>query len=170
MKGTPFGNSSRSVLFIVLVLAILGLMRCAESHADTPPTTVVEIGPSVLSADFTGGTVALLSERFGGKWDVGIALVGQQDCRCSEGRIDIPTNAAIRAMRVLRWKRVEGGLGVAFWSNTNRALGQRQTFELMLGVYLTERLALKIHHFSNAGQVSPNMGQDMLTLAWRFER
>ena len=171
MKGTPFGNSARSVLFIVLVLAILGLMRCQEAKADTPPpTTVVEFGPSVLSADFTGGTVGLVSERFGGKWDIGLVLVGAQDCRCSEGRTAIPTNAAVRAMRVVRWKRLEGGLGVAYWSNTNRALGQRQTFNLMLGVYLTERLAIKLHHFSNAGQVSPNMGQDMITLAWKFER
>jgi len=60
------------------------------------------------------------------------------------------------------------GFGIVANSDTNPYVSSALTFSLSAGLCLGERWALEWRHFSNAGLVQPNLGQDMLLLRGRF--
>lgn len=79
-------------------------------------------------------------------------------------------NFAWRAAVVDGFGPVEVGLGVAYLQNVDAFNGSHTNFNLILGYrFRAIPLTLRLHHFSNGGTVSPNLGRDMLLVFWRFE-
>ncbi|MCC7259062.1 MAG: acyloxyacyl hydrolase [Gammaproteobacteria bacterium] len=66
------------------------------------------------------------------------------------------------------WLRPQLGLGLVAQSDTNEYVSSAVNFSLSAGVALGERVALEWRHFSNAGTVGPNLGQDAVLLRWQF--
>ena len=144
----------------VALFAVLALQLPNEATAET----VVEVGPAFMLRRPGMGVAALWSERRAG-WDVGLMVVTQQHLH----GVELSTNAGLRITRVVRSGRVELGLGLGYWAHKSAAFSHKQVFELMGGVHLTERVALRFRHYSNAGQSMPNVGQNMVTASWSFQ-
>jgi len=135
----------------------------------------IELGPTNISGDWVGGAL-VLSERFG-KYDFGIGYVSEQDINVTCGppllksdkcNFDIRENIFVHAQRIFRFKWCEFGIGPSYWQNTSRILGKNFNFSLMLGCAISEKSFIRIRHVSNAGSGTPNLGQDLLTVGWRF--
>jgi hypothetical protein len=60
------------------------------------------------------------------------------------------------------------GIGAVANSDTNPYVSSTLTFSLSAGLKLNKRWSLEWRHFSNAGLVQPNLGQDMLLLRGGF--
>jgi len=142
-----------------------------------------EIGPTNLSGDWAGGGL-VLSERLG-KYDFGIGYISEQtvslrtfslsDPSCTKitdgfNRCDfvIRESIFIHAQRIVKYKKCEMGIGPAWFQNTSRVFGKQFNFGLMIGCDLSDKAFIRIRHWSNAGSGTPNLGQDMLTIGWRF--
>lgn len=151
--------------WIVLVfLLILGFFFYSEANA-----AEFEIGPAVLSGEYSDGGALIFSERIG-KFAIGGGYVSEQfvnTCGRPDCAFDIRENILFQVQRIVKWKNAEIGIGPAYFQNTNRALGKNLTWSLSLG-YVGEHWAVRIRHYSNAGSGAPNMGQDMVTLGYSF--
>jgi len=175
----PLGNPRNVVILITLFLTGFFFARACEAHDDPPNVTIVEFGPVFLSADFADTFALGVMERFKGKWELGVILVGEANCDCNEGKIRVSNNAALRASRIITIKdKWEIGLGYTYWSNESAILGQRQTFELSFGRKFgfgdrddgttCKNQAMKYHHWSQASQSSPNRSYDVPMWSWRL--
>jgi len=165
----PFSIKKSAAITVIGFLLILILMiSCEDAEAET----IIEAGTTYLSGHHSEGRVIMFNERFAGKYDIGVGIIGDQTCyNCGPVQVpDLPvsTNMVLQAQRIASWKPLEAGFGVAFWQNTNRALGSRFTFGLMLKVRAWRKLYVGGRHYSNGGSSSPNMGQDLVTLSWKF--
>lgn len=155
---------------VVLIAALLGLLTfgfCQETKADVR----AEIGPAIASGEYTNGGVLRLSQDFG-KFNIGLGYISEQDIEDRSGRV-FPTkpNLYLDVVRTVDiYKKWRGGVGVAFFNNTNRALGCRTTATLAIGYEFSDRVGMYLRHYSNAGSCTPNMGQDLLTIQYRFGR
>ena len=169
----------KPVYLVLLFLFILFYLFARESKAEVQ----LELGPTNLSGNWAGGAL-LLSERFG-KYDFGIGYISEQtvslrafdlkspDCkRITDGfnrcDFEIRENIFIQAQRIVKYKRCEMGIGPAWFQNTSRVSGKQLNFSLMIGCNLSEKSFIRIRHWSNAGSATPNLGQDLLTIGWRF--
>ena len=154
-----------------IYLIVLFLLFASESKAGIQ----IELGPTNISGDWVGGAI-VLSERFG-KYDVGIGYVSEQDINVTCGppllksdKCDfyVKENIFVQAQRIFEFKRCEFGIGPSYWQNTSRIFGKNFNFSLMLGCAITKRSFIRARHNSNAGSGAPNLGQDLLTVGWRF--
>jgi len=154
--------------------------------------TRVGVGAGLLSDQFSGGFTLTITERINKKWEVGLFYVDEQDvCPAFEVKrgkpcpVFVDRNWAFFGKRIWTFRgdvnpdypngafRMHFGLGVAKWAETNRALGSEWTIPVSIGIDLPpfwgqENVSLYIHHFSNAGSHTPNMGQDAIELTWTF--
>ena len=163
-KFNPFNNNKTAVIAIaIFVVSFLWIRSCEAAE------TIVEVGPTILSADYSDGVAIMLSERLQNKYMLGFGLVGDQTCKCSEGDVELGNNIMLQAQRLVTYKRITLGLGVAYWQNLNRAIGEHLTFALSIEIDLPSKWDLRIRHYSNAGSGTPNLGQDLITLGWRFD-
>lgn len=151
------------------IAKLLTLLLTLPAAAETR----LEAGPTYLSDESSGGYSVMVSERFG-VWDLGIGYVSEQDVwptweqENGYGEVHIGRNAFVYGQRVWQRGRFEFALGVAHFSNNNRALGQRTTYPVAIGWNFNERYSIRLRHFSNAGAAAPNMGQDAVTLGVTF--
>ncbi len=171
MVKLPFTLPKAAAIAVIVFLGLFFLaISCEEAEADT----ILEVGAGVLSGEFSGTPILIVAERFQGKYDIGVGLVGEQTCECGDFKLDleketpVPTLAMIFVQRVVTWKRVELGLGFGFWNKTSRVSGSVLMLPLSLKLKLTDRLSLGVRHFSTGGSGRPNLGQDMVSLSWRF--
>ncbi len=162
----------KPIYLILLFLFALFYLFAREAKAQVH----VEIGATNISGDWVGGAI-VLSERFG-KYDVGIGYVSEQDIHVTCGPhlpatskcdFDIRANIFVHAQRIVKYKRCEMGIGPAYFQNTSRVFGKGFNFGLMLGCSVTDKLSIRIRHWSNSGSASPNLGQDLLSVAWTFQ-
>jgi hypothetical protein len=115
----------------------------------------------------------VLNERWD-KWIVGIGWVDQQwvtprfEREWGGGPVFIDYNLFVHGQRLLKWKKLEIGIGAAYFQNTNRVSGTHFTVSSSIGYHFNKHLTLNIRHFSNAGSGSPNLGQDALLIGWTF--
>lgn len=148
--------------FIILLI----WMFTQEAKADTS----MEVAPesTFISGEAHSGTALFVTERFQGKYDVGIALSTQLQCRPKNcNRLDSPTNQGVYFQRVVSYGKFEMGLGVSYWHNTTAAWSSHTPFALHMG-YNFNRTTLRWRHFSTGGSSDRNAGWDLLTLAWNF--
>lgn len=162
-KCLPFNNEA-----VAIVAAVILLFPAARSCDATE--TIFELGAAFLSGEYSQGQTIVLAKRFDqSKYAAGLGVVGDQLCQCIEGEVILDTNAFFFASRQVHWKRLEVGIGAAYWANTNRVLGRHLTFQLVFAVNLWKELDVRLRHFSNAGSGGQNLGQDMIGLSWRFQ-
>ena len=153
------------VVLAFIVLLILFALNEAEALE-------LEAGPTILSGEYAEGGSMLVTERFGegnvyGRWAVGFGYVSKQYCHCN-WPADLEENNLFQLQRVIDYERAELGIGMAYFTNTNRALGKNMTWSLSLGWRFNDHWTMRVRHYSNAGSGSPNLGQDMLTLGYKF--
>jgi hypothetical protein len=159
----PFNNEAVAIVVAVILLFPGG--RSCEARE-----TILELGAGFLSGEYSQGQAIILAQRFDkSKYAVGLGVVGDQVCQCVEGEVILDTNAFFFASRQVHWKRLEVGIGAAYWQNTNRVLGRHLTYQLVFAVNLWKELDLRLRHYSNAGSGGQNLGQDMIGLSWRFQ-
>jgi hypothetical protein len=161
-----FNNPKSAVVIIVLVILLFAAYKQASA-------TEMELGATYASG-FNNGAGLVLSERLAqGKMEVGIALIGEQDYDKENIRLANNGNvfASFVAPKPDTWWRIlpsEVHIGAAGWIKTNRFIGAHLGYQLALKWRLTENVSINIRHWSNAGTVKPNRGQDLLTIGWRF--
>jgi len=156
-KKTVWAVAAFVVLFVVLL--------ANEARSDT----LVELVPGVSwvgSERYTGTGLAMV-ERFQGKYDVGLILMSSQETSGSR-RPDYGGNMGVHAQRIVRWKDLELGLGVAYWANQTPAWSSNTTFSLSVG-YRFGPMEVRGRHFSTGGSSARNSGLDIVTIGWRFK-
>lgn len=130
---------------------------------------IIEAGPTMLSKEYAKGGSVVLTERFYGTFDLSIGFITEQEVTTNRGNFyALNQNIFVAGYKVFHTNRFEYAVGVAIFQNTNRALGCELTLPVYIGYKLTHRTVFKYRHFSNAGSCTPNMGQDMFTLSYRF--
>jgi len=164
-KFLPFNNPPVAVALIVgLILGFVSMRACEGAE------TMLEGGAAVLSGEYSEAQYLVLEERFvEGRYGIGLIIIGDQICKCREGDVFVETNMGAYVTRNVFWKRLEIGIGLMKWQNTNRALSKDFTFHLTVAINLWRELDLRFGHDSNAGTGSPNVGQDTIGLSWRFQ-
>ena len=129
----------------------------------------IEIGPTNLSGDWAKGGVLLLTERQG-KWAFGGGYVSEQfvsTCERPDCDNDIEPNIFFQVHRIVDYKDLELGIGPTYFQNTNRALGTKLNWGLSIG-YKWDKVSIRFRHWSNAGSGAWNLGQDVVTIGYRF--
>jgi len=169
----------RPLYLIVIFLLFMFYLFAREAKAEVQ----LEIGATNLSGDWAGSGL-LLSERFG-RYDFGIGYISEQtvslrtfsfnDPSCTKitdgfNRCDfvIRETIFISAQRIVKYKKCEMGIGPSWWQNTSRVHGAKFNFGLMIGCNLSKKVFLRVRHWSNGGSATPNLGQDLLTIGYRF--
>lgn len=161
-----FNNPKSAVVIIVLVILLFAAYKQASA-------TEMELGATYASG-FNNGAGLVLSERVAsGKVELGLALIGEQDYDKENIRLANNGNAfaSFVAERPATWWPIlpsEVHIGAAYWIKTNRFIGDELGYQLALKWRVTESISINIRHWSNAGTVKPNRGQDLLTVGWRF--
>lgn len=153
-----------------ILVFLFGFYR--EAHAETQ----VEVGAGLLSGQYSKGPTILATERWGGplgsRYAVGMGYIYKQEVTDRRGYFyKLSENLFVFVQRRVCF--VDGdhlclGMGPAYFNATNRALGSNFTIALSLEYRHKDHLSVNFRHFSNGGSAVPNMGQDMLTLGWRF--
>ena len=170
----PSNNKAPAIYFVGLfVVALLFFFSC-ESKAETR----FDWGATFAGGKYTNGSAVFLSEVWQDKYLIGLGLVGDQHRifntwgiepgKAVPVKITVKSNMMVQAQRLVTYKRVTLGVGVAHWQHTSRILGDEFTFALSLSYRLGDSWDLRYRHFSNAGTASPNAGQDLLLIGYRF--
>jgi len=158
-----FDNPKGAVIAILIVLLLF--------FAYKAKATEVEIGPTFASG-FNGGVGLVLTERvYQEKFDLGIALISEQDY--NDLKLDNNGNVfvAFVAQKPETWWKAlptEVHIGAAYWIHTSRFIGDELGYTLVLKWRITDHQSIGIRHWSNAGTTKPNRGQDLITWGWRF--
>ena len=163
-------------MIVALFLVILMLGFCHEAKAEV----TVEAGAGLLSGQFSGGEVAVITERWGGpygsRYAVGMGWINEQHVvDRARDRYEVPANLFVMAQRRVSFDLkgcehdcISLGLGVAYFNNTSRWNGTKFNAALSVEFRPTDRWSLNLRHFSNGGSGMPNMGQDMITIGYTF--
>jgi hypothetical protein len=147
--------------FISVVILTLVLIPVRFCHGSD---TKIEAGPGVLSRDFSHGYGVILTEIWEGKYAVSLGVFSDQEFN----HVHVDENMFVMAHRLFTYKRLQLGFGVTLWENTNRALGQRFTFQEQIGVSFYKNWDINYRHWSNGGTAKPNAGQNILSIGYTF--
>lgn len=151
-----FDNPKKAVYVILAFLVLYFVFRAGEARADG----FVGLGPSEIN-----GYGLVYTERLGGKWDLGLQLVSDQEW---EGDKSVGNNGGVTVSRVVTKNNWDLMLGASAWVSTSRVIGCHLGFHLGAGYNLTDRVAVRLSHWSNAGTCERNRGQNLLLIGWRF--
>lgn len=148
-------------LFLLLLLFAFWKEGRAEVSA--------EIGPTFASGEFSDGGALILSERFG-DYEIGIGYLSEQRVvPRDEVETEVMENIVFQASRMVGLtESIELGIGVSMFNAESRTLGSKFNFSLTLRWVITDRWYANVRHWSNAGSVRPNMGQDAIMIGYRF--
>lgn len=150
-------------------LCLIAVLLSPVSWSDD---VTVEIGGANASSQWTDAHYARLSARFGEKWGLGMAHVGEQEFNtCKPWKCPVKTyrQLFVDVTRYFRWGWFEFGIGPSLAQHQTRVTPAHLNFHLQLSAYY-KNFSLSIHHYSNAG-TSPtgfNMGQDALAIGYTF--
>jgi len=168
----PFNNKPDAVKVIVVVVAIFVAYIFWPSAAKAEET-YLEVSPTILSGEYSDGMAFMLSEVWKDKYLLGFGVIGNQTCKCNEGKVAVGNNIMIQAQRLVRGpdvfllRHTQMGMGLAYFYKQNRALGSNLTFGVMIAVHRPDRWwkylpnDFVVRHYSNAGTATPNTGQDL---------
>lgn len=153
----------------MIVLGFVVLMMvgfCHEAKAEVK----AEIGVGLLSGEYSKGQAGVLSERFGGgKYAVGMGVISRQEVTDRGGNFHkTKPNLFVFVQRRVMLGDWAFGLGPAYLNSTNRAIGSNFAAALSIEWAVSDHWSINVRHFSNAGSVSPNMGQDLLMIGYTF--
>lgn len=156
--------------FIVLLL----WAACHETAEGAE--TFVRVAPEsmfVAGHKYNGSAISIV-ERFKGKYDIGLGLYTELQCRdqddCPRGNGS--TNIGIHAKRVFQVNWFEIGFGAAYWKNQGPAWDSNLTFALHIGFHFPDRWwkfmpdQILWEHASTGGSSDKNGGLDYPSLGW----
>lgn len=154
----------KKILLITLLMLLADL-----TYGDT----ILEAGATFLNWKSSDSAALIITERFNGKYDLGVGLIGSQDCKCYDFvsqhfRTSIDPLSFVFLQRVFMPGRFEFGVGFGLFNRASRVSGTILVFPLSIKYRITDRFSIGARHFSNGGSGWPNLGQDMATLSWRF--
>ena len=152
------------VLFILVLL--FGLYK--ESKAES--VVSVELGPTLLSGEFSEGAALIVNQTWDEKWRLGMGYVSEQKVTPRhEPETDVRANLFVHGQRIVGiTDKLDLGLGVAYFNAKTRWNGSNFVASMSIEYSLSDRLGINFRHWSNAGSASPNMGQDLFTIGYRF--
>jgi len=158
-------NNPKPVVFAIIAILLLFFAYKAKA-------TEVEVGPT-FTGQFNGGVGITLMERMlDNNIDVGVALIGDQEWNGRTTANNGNVFAAFVASKPETWHwafPTEVTIGAAYWIKTDdRLIGSELGYQLGLKWRFNEHASIGIRHWSNAGTVKPNRGQDLLTFGWSF--
>jgi len=161
----PF-NNRKGVIVAILCLILLFISYGVFA-------TEVEVGPT-FAGEFNDGMGLVLTERVAdGKIDLGMAIIGEQNY--AKENLILENNGNFFAVfcqtKPKSWFVLfpaDVCIGGAYWIHTSRFIGDELGFHLALKWRIGEHASINLRHWSNAGTVKPNRGQDLLTFGWRF--
>lgn len=146
--------------FVLAFIALLAYEAKASTAVEFVP------GFTFVGSERYNGYGAAMTERFSGKYDVGLMLMLSQDCVGCR-RADYGGNMGVQAQRIVHWRDLELGLGVAYWANQTPAWDSNITFSLSAG-YSFGPVEVRWRHYSTGGSSERNSGLDLMTIGWRF--
>lgn len=167
-------SNGKLIVILFLILCFIGF--CSEGKAEV----TAEVGAGLLSAQFSGGGVALVTERWGGpygsRYAVGMGFIEKQHVvDRARDYYDVNENLFVFAQRRISFDLkgcehdcISLGLGVSYFNTLTRWNGSKFNAALSVEFRPTKRWSLNLRHFSNAGSAAPNMGQDMITVGYTF--
>lgn len=169
----PFNNPKPAIYFIAGFIVLSALFLSCEAKAETR----MDWGATFAGGKYTHGSALFFSEVWQDKYLVGFGLVGDQHRNFHvwhgnevfREKITVTSNMLVQAQRLVTYKKVTLGLGVAHWQHTSRILGDEFTFALSLSYNINRNWDIRYRHFSNGGTASPNAGQDILLIGYRFK-
>ncbi len=178
-------------VWVGLFLALFILVLCSESQAET----TIEIGPSNVGYRWTDSATIMIQEVWQDKYALGLGYISPQNlntCGRPDCKWEIQEQIMVGAERIVRYKRLSLSIGPYWFQNPSRISSSNFNVRLTLGVDITDRLYVKLSHFSNAGSGRKrcflnnfwkndrdgvdkewlcgnyNMGQDAILVGWRF--
>jgi len=170
----PFNNPKPAIYFILGFILLVAFFLAKESRAETD----IEWGATFAGGKYTHGSALFFSETWDDKYLIGFGLVGDQHRifntwgivpgRAVPTKITVKSNMMVQAQRLVTYKKVTLGIGVAKWQHTSRIFGDTFTFALSLSYEINNSWDFRYRHFSNGGTASPNSGQDILLIGYRF--
>ena len=155
----PFNNDKPAVYIIWAFIALVVLFLAVAARAETE----FELGATFMYSNYSDGSALMISETWDGKYLIGFGIVGDQK---SEGDV-VKSNMLVQAQRLVSYKDITLGLGVAGWQHESRLIGAKLGFSLSLG-YALGNWNVRYRHYSNGGTAYPNSGQDILLVGYRF--
>lgn len=156
----------RIVIYILLAVMLLWLWWPEKAKAET----LFGVGAPFISGRYSDGVAITLAERFGGRWELNLTLVGEQTDKFDRfvgnnfafgGRLIVPSPS----------KRFELAFGGAVWAKQSAIVSCESRFTLTLGIAWNIRQGpwgLAIDHASTAGVCKPNPGQNILSVRRKF--
>ena len=151
------------VLAFIIIL-LFGFWK--ESKAEVS----VELGPTFLSGQFSDGAALVLNETFHDKYRVGMGVIAPQEVTTRGGNLHkIKTNLFVHGQRVVAIsEKFDFGIGVGYFNAVSRWNGSKFVASLSIEYNINEDWSINFRHWSNAGSASPNMGQDLFTVGYKF--
>ena len=175
----PFNNDKPAIYFIWAFIIAFIVLLALTSRAEAE--TEFEYGATFVHGKYSDGSAIFFSETWDGKYLIGLGLIGDQEGTWTFWRpvslghevpikevVTMGSNMLVHAQRLVTYKKVTLGLGVAKWQHTNKLIGDELGFSLSIRVRLGNNIGLSYRHFSNGGTATPNTGQDILLIGYRF--
>jgi hypothetical protein len=155
---------------LIFLMMLLSPLSHAETYFEVGPTVLVWDG---LEAEFSNGEAFLVTHKTKNNYEFGVILVTSQTTNqggyyCNNCYVTIPQNYAVRAAKHFHFNRWDLGGGIAYWHDHSLIFPQKQTFEITVGYRATDRLNLRLRHYSNAWQKEPNIGLNIVTITYDF--
>ena len=166
----PKRPTTWAILAFVLVL-IWAFAREATAE------TIVRVTPETMfvAGNKYDGSALSIVERFSDKYDIGIGLYTELQCRRDCKRGDGRTNMRLHVKRVVQPNRwLELGVGASYWKNQNPAWDSHITYALHIGwntptawsPWFPDQVVWQ--HASTGGSSESNGGLDYLSFGWKF--
>lgn len=151
------------LVLVFLLVLLFGFYK--EANADV----TVELGPTFLSGEFSDSGCLLLNETFD-RWRIGMGVCGEQEVTDRSGTTyEVRNNLFVHGQRLVAiTDRLGFGVGVGYFNAKTRWNGSNFVASLSMEYSINDRWSLNYRHWSNAGSASPNMGQDLFTVGYRF--
>ena len=154
-----------------LVLGFVPLVVVVSTFSPETHAAEFEIGPTYTSR-FNGGFGITFSERFAGKYDLGLSLISEQKWEA----VHVSNNGNFWAAYVMHkpsrpWRVLpsEFSLGANHWfKNQSPINGCKVGYVLAFKYRFGNDFSIGWRHWSNGDSCVPNRGQDLMTFGWKF--
>jgi len=169
----------KPVTYILIAFAVT-LIWAACHETASGAETILRVAPETMfvGGDKYNGSAVSVVERFAGKYDVGLGLYTELQCR---DPMDCPrgvgtTNIGLQAKRVFQVNWFELGFGAAYWKNQGPAWDSNLTFALHVGIHTPDSWWTWLpdqvlwEHASTGGSSDKNGGLDYISIGWVLTR
>jgi hypothetical protein len=151
---------NKPVVYAVVVMLALFLSgaatQCRAAQVE------FEGGAQILRNEAPAFVLSVVKPDFAGDADLscGLVLTGPRDTRTGI--------MGVRCEVVEGLGRLDVGIGAVYFNKTDELNGSQLNYSLLLRYNITDRWAVSVRHFSNAGTTKPNTGRDLVLISYRF--